>query len=74
MTTKQAPPVPAVGIPTKSPIYNEMRIRDGLHPDYVALDSWLKQTSAKDLERKHADAQRLFNRRGITFAVYGERV
>ena len=72
MTTKQAPPVPAVGIPTKSPIYNEMRIRDGLHPDYVALDAWLKQTSAKDLERKHADAQRLFNRRGITFAVYGE--
>ena len=72
MTTKQAPPVPAVGIPTKSPVYNEMRIRDGLHPDYVPLDAWLKQTSAKDLERKHADAQRLFNRRGITFAVYGE--
>ena len=72
MTTKQAPPVPAVGIPTKSPIYYEMRIHDGLHPDYVALDAWLKQTSAKDLERKHADAQRLFNRRGITFAVYGE--
>ncbi len=72
MTTKQAPPVPAVGIPTKSPIYNEMRTCDGLHPDYVPLDAWLKQTSAKDLERKHADAQRLFNRRGITFAVYGE--
>ena len=72
MSTKQAPPVPAIGIPTKSPIYNEMRTRDGLHPDYVPLDAWLKQTSAKDLERKHADAQRLFNRRGITFAVYGE--
>jgi uncharacterized circularly permuted ATP-grasp superfamily protein len=72
MTTKQATEAPAPGVQTKSAAFNEMRTKDGLHPDYVALDGWLKQTSAKELERKHADASRLFNRRGITFAVYGE--
>jgi uncharacterized circularly permuted ATP-grasp superfamily protein len=76
MTTKQAIQTPAEAIPGVAPakggIYNEMRTKDGLHPDYEPLDAWLKNTSVKELERKAADAGRLFNRRGITFAVYGE--
>ncbi len=75
MTTKQtidAPAVSAPGTPAKSAVFNEMRTADGLHPDYRALDAWLKRTSGKNLERKHADASRLFNRRGITFAVNGD--
>ena len=41
MTTKQAIESPAASPTAKSAAFNEMRTKDGLHPDYEALDAWL---------------------------------
>ncbi len=52
--------------------YNEMRSRSGISPAYSELDRWLRTTDAPSLERRREDADALFSRRGITFAVYGD--
>jgi uncharacterized circularly permuted ATP-grasp superfamily protein len=72
MSPDQLTGLTPAAVPARSTAYHEMRSRDGLHPAYRPLDEWLHHTSAEQLERKRVEAGRLFNRRGITFAVYGE--
>ena len=53
--------------------YNEMHAADGSVRDhYRAYEDWLKLTPAERIARKRAEADTLFHRVGITFAVYGE--
>jgi uncharacterized circularly permuted ATP-grasp superfamily protein len=42
-----------------------------VRPPYRLLDQWLKAMPRAELKRSHREAERLFRRNGITFAVYG---
>jgi uncharacterized circularly permuted ATP-grasp superfamily protein len=54
-------------------IFDEMRQEDGLiRPPYSAVDSFLAQLPRDVLETRQREAEFLFRRIGITFAVYGE--
>ena len=54
--------------------YDEMlEVGGAARPHYGAFDRWLKATSAERLEQKRREAEVLFHRVGITFAVYGEK-
>jgi uncharacterized circularly permuted ATP-grasp superfamily protein len=66
------PTLPHLSPHARGVAYHEMRSDGGLRPDCKPLDAWLRATSAEALERKRIEAQRLFTRRGITFAVYGD--
>jgi len=44
---------------------------DAVREPYRALDSWLSAHDLDALHRKRAEAETLFRRSGITFAVYG---
>ncbi|PIY73023.1 MAG: hypothetical protein COY86_08835 [Rhodobacterales bacterium CG_4_10_14_0_8_um_filter_70_9] len=46
--------------------------KDGARPPYHAIERWLKTVGADALELKRLEAETLFRRIGITFAVYGE--
>ena len=53
--------------------YNEMHAADGsVRAHYRAYEEWLKLTPSERIVRKRAEADTLFHRVGITFAVYGE--
>jgi uncharacterized circularly permuted ATP-grasp superfamily protein len=53
--------------------YDEMLRPDGSARDhYRGYDAWLRAQSADRLARRRAEADSLFHRVGITFAVYGE--
>ena len=53
--------------------FDEMNGPGGaLRSAYAALDRWLKETPADTLEYRRKEAELLFRRIGITFAVYGE--
>ena len=43
-----------------------------VRPAYAQLLDWVRSTSPEDRERRKAEAEALFRRIGITFAVYGE--
>jgi uncharacterized circularly permuted ATP-grasp superfamily protein len=50
-----------------------MRGHDGaIRPAYAALDAWLGTLPADLLEHRRREAELIFRRIGITFAVYGE--
>src|SRR5262249_47813697 len=54
-------------------VFDEMTGSQGdVRPAYAALASWLKDVPADLLERPRREAELLFRRIGITFAVYGE--
>jgi uncharacterized circularly permuted ATP-grasp superfamily protein len=54
-------------------MYDEMQAADGsVRAHYAALQSWLARQPAGLLEEKRREADLLFHRLGITFAVYGE--
>jgi uncharacterized circularly permuted ATP-grasp superfamily protein len=54
-------------------IFDEMRQEDGLiRSPYTAVDSFLAQLPREVLETRQREAEFLFRRIGITFAVYGE--
>jgi uncharacterized circularly permuted ATP-grasp superfamily protein len=55
-----------------SQAFDEMGKGASLHPAYAAIADWLRETPAADLAAKRAEAEVLFRRVGITFAVYGE--
>jgi uncharacterized circularly permuted ATP-grasp superfamily protein len=58
-------------MPTK--FYNEMRQEQGgVRAHYEAFDAWLTQQSAETVAAKRAEADLIFRRVGITFAVYGD--
>ena len=53
--------------------FDEMHIDDGKIRDiYQHYQHWQSNLSTSTLERKSAEAELLFRRLGITFAVYGE--
>ena len=53
--------------------YDEMIARDGRsRAHYHAYSNWLLAQGTERLEKKSAEADALFHRFGITFAVYGE--
>ena len=53
--------------------FNEMTADDGsVRAHYAAYAAWLSETPAERIARKRAEADSLFHRFGITFAVYGE--
>ncbi len=56
-----------------SPYYNEMHDAEGaVRTIYQRYARWLQGLPEASLERKSAEAELLFRRLGITFAVYGE--
>jgi uncharacterized circularly permuted ATP-grasp superfamily protein len=53
--------------------FDEMTGLDGqVRPAYAALSHWLEGVQPDVLERRRREAELLFRRIGITFAVYGE--
>ena len=59
-----------MGAPT---FFNEMYAADdSVRPHYAAYLRWLEETPPERIAAKRAEADALFHRVGITFAVYGE--
>jgi uncharacterized circularly permuted ATP-grasp superfamily protein len=57
-----------------SPIFDEMRAPDGsVRAHYRAFADWLERTPQDRIAQKRGEAERIFHRVGITFAVYGEQ-
>ena len=55
------------------PAFDEMNgYGEGVREPYAALASWLGVQRVEDLKKKSAEAEALFRRPGITFAVYGD--
>ena len=53
--------------------FDEMRESDGrVRPVYAGLDKWLGDLPPDVLDHRRREAEFLFRRIGITFAVYGE--
>jgi uncharacterized circularly permuted ATP-grasp superfamily protein len=52
--------------------FNEMFDGGAVRPAYAQLVPWVESTSPEALALKKAEAEALFRRIGITFAVYGE--
>lgn len=53
--------------------FDEMKGTDGgVRPSYTELDRWLGEIPADVLDYRRKEAELLFRRIGITFAVYGE--
>ena len=56
-----------------APAFDEMRGTDGrIRSAYAELARWLDGISAEALLQRRREAELLFQRIGITFAVYGE--
>jgi uncharacterized circularly permuted ATP-grasp superfamily protein len=52
--------------------FNEMIGPEGMtRPPYAAIETWLKGLGRRDVERALREAEAIFRRQGITFAVYG---
>ncbi|MGH9577772.1 MAG: hypothetical protein ACRD3R_10085 [Terriglobales bacterium] len=55
------------------PVYDEMRRQSGeISAAYRSYATWLANTPMERLCRRKKEAELLFTRLGITFAVYGE--
>lgn len=52
--------------------FDEMGWPDQIRAPYALIDAWLKSTPAEQLALKRREAEILFRRIGITFAVYGD--
>ena len=53
--------------------YNEMYVSEGAErPHYHSYKKWLTEQPGERLSQKRAEADALFHRVGITFAVYGQ--
>lgn len=55
----------------KDKCFNEMYLGEEVRAPYAGLVDWLKSTPADTLAQKRAEAETIFRRIGITFAVYG---
>jgi len=54
-------------------MFNEMTGRDGtLREPYAGVAKWLEETGVDLLQRRSEEAEAIFRRIGVTFAVYGE--
>lgn len=54
------------------PMFDEMSHNNLIRPGYEKVDEWLRSSKHEDLKRASAEAETLFRKIGITFAVYGE--
>ncbi|KAF0139684.1 MAG: hypothetical protein FD153_891, partial [Rhodospirillaceae bacterium] len=55
--------------------YNEMYTEEGnVRPAYALYKEWLDATQPEQLSQRHRQADLLFRRIGITFAVYGDNM
>src|SRR4249919_399489 len=53
--------------------FDEMKALDGsIRPAYAQLNAWLGSISPDVLDHRRREAELLFRRIGITFAVYGD--
>ena len=52
--------------------FNEMYDGDAVRPAYQAVQEWVQKTPSDSIAQKKQEAEALFRRIGITFAVYGE--
>ena len=53
--------------------YDEMLLPSGaIRPHYQSFANWLHAQTPQALAKKHAEADLLFHKVGITFAVYGD--
>lgn len=52
--------------------FDEMSDDDGIRPPYELIDAWLKELPPEQLALKRREAEMMFRRTGITFAVYTE--
>jgi uncharacterized circularly permuted ATP-grasp superfamily protein len=53
--------------------FDEMRAANGqVRPAYLVLSDWLKRGPPDVLDYRRREAETIFRRMGITFAVYGE--
>ena len=52
--------------------FDEMRAETGVRPAYAGIARWIETHGLAALAAKRAEAEALFRRVGITFAVYGE--
>ena len=58
----------------KSPAFDEMMLPDGsLREPYHGYGEWFDQQDLKSLALKATEAESVFRRTGITFAVYGQK-
>ncbi len=54
-------------------IFDEMEGKGGqTRGPYAAIERWLKTLNPRDVERALKEAEAIFRRQGITFAVYGD--
>ena len=54
-------------------IFNEMEGNTGATREpYARIEDWLKTLSRADVDRALREAEAIFRRQGITFAVYGD--
>ena len=53
-------------------VFDEMTTDAGVRPPYADFQRWLTDQPEALLDQKRADADEVFRRTGITFAVYGE--
>jgi uncharacterized circularly permuted ATP-grasp superfamily protein len=59
--------------PRGSTVFNEMSGSDGaLREPYAGVAGWLEEAGLELLHRRSEEAEAIFRRIGITFAVYGE--
>jgi uncharacterized circularly permuted ATP-grasp superfamily protein len=52
--------------------FDEMQTIGGVRSHYAGYDAWLKSQPSELLASKRAEAETIFRRVGITFAVYGD--
>src|ERR671938_495869 len=71
MAIAQGPPSPEESLERRH--YDEKRGEDGaVRPHFRSLAAWLADTPAERVAEKRREAELLFHRVGITFAVYGD--
>jgi len=71
MAIAQGPPSPEESLERRH--YDEMRGEDGaVRPHFRSLAAWLADTPAERVAEKRREADLLFHRVGITFAVHGD--
>lgn len=52
--------------------FNEMEETDGVRAPYRRIADWIEETGTEFLGRRRDEAEAIFRKIGITFAVYGE--
>jgi uncharacterized circularly permuted ATP-grasp superfamily protein len=63
----------STALPPQPGIFDEMLFTSGEpRPAYRSYHDWLAKTAEQELRNKRGEAELLFQRVGITFAVYGE--